>query len=206
MGLWERHVLPRIVARSLGTPAVHELRAEACRTLGGRVLEVGLGSGLNLQHLPPAVSEVAAVEPSDTAWRLAQPRITASPVPVKRAGLDGEQIAEPDDSFDSVLLTFVLCSVPDQRAALREVHRVLRPGGQVHFLEHGRAPDDSVVRWQRRLEPLQRRMAGGCHLTREPVRDLEASKLKVVDVDAAYLPGPRITRPHAYVYRGTARK
>ena len=206
MGLWERHVLPRIVDKSLGTRDVHALRAKACRPLSGRVLELGFGSGLNLEHLPAEVTELSAVEPSDTAWRLAQPRRDASRVPVTRSGLDGERLSEPDDSFDHVLVTFVLCTIPDHRAALREVHRVLRPGGQVSFVEHGRSPEDSVARWQRRLEPVQKRLAGGCHLTRDPVRDLEAARLKVVDVDASYLPGPALTHPCGYVYRGTARK
>lgn len=206
MGLWERHVLPRIVDRSLGTEDVHGLRATTCRPLEGRVLELGFGSGLNLRHLPPVVTELAAVEPSDTAWRLAQPRIEATRVTVTRYGLDGQRLTEPDESFDHVLLTFVLCTIPDLRTALREVHRVLRPAGRVHFLEHGRAPEDAVVRWQRRLEPLQKRIAGGCHLTREPVRALEAAGLRVVEIDTSYLPGPAFTRPFGYIYRGVARK
>jgi ubiquinone/menaquinone biosynthesis C-methylase UbiE len=205
-GWWERHVVPRIVDKSLGTQEVHELRETVCAPLEGRVMELGFGSGLNLGHLPAAVTEIAAVEPSDTAWKLAQPRIEAAGVPVTRSGLDGQQVDEPDESFDHVLLTFVLCTIPDQRAALAEARRVLRPGGQVHFVEHGKAPQDNVVRWQRRLEPAYGRVAGGCHLTRDPVRDLESARLKVTDLDAFYLPGPKAARPFAYVYRGRARR
>lgn len=206
MGLWERHVVPRIVDKTCGTEQVQRLRSATCAPLDGRVLELGFGSGLNLPHLPAAVTELSAVEPNDTAWRLAQRRIEAAGVPVRRSGLDGQRLTDPDECFDHVLLTFVLCTIPDQRAALAEAHRVLRPGGRVHFVEHGRAPEDSVIGWQRRLEPLQQRVGGGCHLTREPVRELEAAGLRVKDVDAFYLPGPRFTRPYAFVYQGTARK
>jgi ubiquinone/menaquinone biosynthesis C-methylase UbiE len=205
-GLWERHVVPRIVDKSLGTKEAHELRAETCRGLQGRVLEIGFGSGLNLQHLPAAVTELSAVEPSDTAWRLAQPRLAETGIPVTRSGLDGQRLDEPDESFDHVLVTFVLCTIPDQGAALREAQRVLRPGGQVHFVEHGRSPDEAVFRWQRRLEPLQKRLAGGCHLTRQPVRDLTAARLDVTDLDTFYLPGPAPIRPFAFVYQGRARR
>lgn len=206
MGLWERHVVPRITDKSLGTDEAHALRAKTCEGLHGRVLELGFGSGLNLQHMSDAVTEVSAVEPSDTAWRLAGPRIAASRIPVTRSGLDGQHLDEPDESFDQVLLTFVLCTIPDQRAALAEAHRVLRPGGEVHFVEHGKALDEGVERWQRRLEPLQKRLAAGCHLTREPVRDLEAAGLRVTDVDTFYLAGPKPSRPWGFVYQGAARK
>lgn len=206
MGWWERQVVPRIVDKTLGTEDAHAIRTAACAAVSGRVLEIGFGSGLNLRHLPPSVTEVAAVEPNDTAWRLAGPRIEAWGGPVTRAGLTGEHLDEPDESFDHVLLTFVLCTIPNPGATLREARRVLRPGGQVHFAEHGRAPEEGVHRWQRRLEPVQRRLAGGCHLTREPVRMLEAADLRVTDLEASYLPGPGVTKPFSYVYRGRARK
>jgi ubiquinone/menaquinone biosynthesis C-methylase UbiE len=206
MGWWERTVVPRITDKALGTEEVAGFRERTCAGLTGRVLEVGFGSGLNVDHYPAAVTEVAAVEPNDTAWRLAAPRVEAASVPVARSGLDGQRLEEPDDSFDSVLLTFVLCTIPDQVVALREAHRVLRPGGTVHFVEHGLAPDASVQRWQRRLEPLQRRMFAGCHLTRNPVEDLTAAGFTVTEVEASYLPGPALAKPYGYGYLGTARK
>jgi ubiquinone/menaquinone biosynthesis C-methylase UbiE len=206
VGWWERHVVPRVVDKSLGTEEVRALRDETCAGLQGRVLEVGFGSGLNVGHYPEAVTAIAAVEPNDTAWRMAGPRIDRSTVPVGRAGLDGQALDAEDDSFDAVLLTFVLCTIPDQRAALAEAFRALRPGGRVHFVEHGLAPEPRVQQWQHRLEPAQRRFGGGCHLTRDPAEDLRSTGFEVLDLDTWYLPGPAFTRPFTYVYRGTAEK
>jgi ubiquinone/menaquinone biosynthesis C-methylase UbiE len=206
MGWWEQHVVPRIVDKSLGTEEVRGLRDETCAGLEGRVLEVGFGSGLNVAHYPDAVSEVAGVEPNDTAWRMAGPRIERSKVPVTRAGLDGQTLDAPDESFDAVLLTFVLCTIPDQRAALAQAFRVLRTGGQVHFVEHGLAPEPRVQRWQHRLEPMQRRFGGGCHLTRDHAEDLRSTGFEIIDLDTRYLPGPAFARPFSYVYRGIGEK
>ena len=206
MGLWERHVLPRVIDRVCGVGELHERRAVVCSGLEGRVVELGFGSGLNVEHYPPAVTEVRAVEPNDDAWKLARRRIAAGSTSVARSGLDGQRLAEEDGSCDDVLSTFVLCTIPDHRAALAEAFRVLRPGGELHFLEHGLAPDPGVQRWQHRLEPLQRRLAGGCRLTRRPVEAAEEAGFEVRDVEEGYLPGPAIGRPGGYVYRGVAVK
>ena len=204
MGWWEERVLPHVVERTCGVPELASHRALACQGLSGRVLEVGFGSGLNCAHYPAAVEEVAAVEPNDRAWRMAQPRIEASGTRVTRSGLEGQRLAEPDGSVDHVLITFTLCTIPDVRAALGEMRRVLRPDGQVHFLEHGLAPSPRVQRWQRRLEPVQRRVAGGCHLTREPPALVTAAGFEVLEVSTGYLPGPAFTKPMAHLYRGQA--
>ena len=164
MGLWEQKVVPRLVDRSLRTPEIGQLRAAVCAGLRGEVLEIGFGSGLNTRFYPPEVSSVSAVEPSDLAWRLSDPRRRQGRVPVSRAGLDGQRLTAEDASYDAVLSTFTLCTIPDVAEALAEVRRVLRPGGALHFVEHGLAPEPGVVAWQRRLDPVQRRMAGGCHL------------------------------------------
>jgi SAM-dependent methyltransferase len=201
---WDRHVVPRIVDKALGTEQVHEERARVCAGLQGRVLEIGFGSGLNVQHYPAAVTEVSAVEPNDDAWRLAQRRIAGGSTPVVRSGLDGQRLDEPDQSFDQVLSTFTLCTIPDHVAALGEAHRVLRPGGVIRFVEHGLAPEERIRTWQRRLEPVQRRVAGGCHLTRNPLEALAAVGFVVHDVDCGYEPGPAFVKPLGYLYRGTA--
>jgi ubiquinone/menaquinone biosynthesis C-methylase UbiE len=194
-------VLPRLVDRVCGLEAVDHLREPVCAGLHGRVVELGFGSGLNVRHYPEAVASVIAVEPSDLAWHLAGERVAASPVPVLRGGLDGERLALPDDSVDCVLSTFTLCTIPDVRAALAEVARVLRPGGTLHFVEHGRAPDPGVVRWQRRLGTVWTPAAGGCHLDR-PIDDLvRDAGLRIDALDSFYGAGPR---PFGYFYLGRA--
>src|SRR3954452_2851435 len=137
MGLWGDRILPHLVDRSLSTGDVMKERQRVCASLSGQVLEIGFGSGLNIEKYPAAVASVAAVEPSDVAWKMSADRRAAARTPVSRSGLDGQSLDEPDGSFDAVLSTFTLCTIPDVGAALLEVHRVLRPGGTFVFLEHG---------------------------------------------------------------------
>lgn len=203
MGLWTEQVVPRVADRTLDSAQLRAVRARVCAGLGGELLEIGFGSGLNVPHYPAAVSRVTAVEPSDVGWRLAAARVGGAAVPVQRAGLDGQSLPFADDAFDAALSTFTLCTIPDPVAALREVRRVLRPGGALHFVEHGRAPDPAVRRWQERIEPVQRRVAGGCHLTR-PVDELLIGAGFVLErLDRQYLPGQ--PRPFAALYEGVAR-
>ena len=206
MRLWDDILLPRLVDRSLSAPEVDELRSAVCAGLHGRVLEIGYGSGLNVAHYPDPVTAVDAVEPSDTAWRLSGPRRAASAVPVSRTGLEGQRLEAPDAAYDAVLSTFTLCTIPDVGAALREVQRVLRPGGSLHFLEHGLAPDAPVARWQRRLDPVQKRVCGGCHLSRDVPALVADAGLEVTSTTAEYLPGPAAARPWTYGYLGRARR
>ena len=182
MGLYEDRVLPRILNRACGAKTLEPLRRRVCQGLAGDIVEIGFGSGLNVPFYPAAVTSVAAVEPRDVSWRLAGERLGASNVQVSRSGLDGQSLPFDDDSFDCALSTWTLCSIPDVAAALSELRRVLKSGGTVQFLEHGLAPDEGVRRWQRSLDPLQQRIAGGCHLHR-PIGDLdEAAGLTVKDV------------------------
>lgn len=171
MGLYEEQVLPRVINVACGLKPLREYRRRVCEGLHGRVLEVGFGSGLNIPFYPDAVTAVAAVEPAETGWKLAGKRRAAAAVPVERTGLDGQSLPLPDASCDAALSTYTLCTIPDVAAALQEIRRVLKPGSTFHFLEHGLAPDEGVRRWQHRLEPIQKRLFGGCHLTR-PIADL----------------------------------
>jgi len=203
MGWWTDHVVPRITDKTCGLGEIHKLRSRACDGLTGDVLEIGFGSGLNATHYPAEVRRVLAVEPSDVGWRIAGPRIDAMRAPVVRAGLDGQRIDLESSSCDSALSTFTMCTIPDLDAALGELARVLRPGGTLHFVEHGRAPDDRVARWQDRLQPIQGRVAGGCHLNRSIQEYVERSRLRLTDIDTFYVAGPK---PFGYCYLGRAVK
>jgi SAM-dependent methyltransferase len=189
MGLYVDHVLPRVIDVLGGLKSAEPLRRRVCTGLEGRVVELGFGSGHNAPFYPEAVERVAAIEPADLGWRLAEKRVGATRVPVERAGLDGQSLPFGDDSFDTALSTWTLCTIPDVAAALSEVRRVLKPGGTLHFLEHGLAPDERVRVWQHRLEPLQKRVFGGCHLTR-PIADLlVAAGFTITEVDVFYEEG-----------------
>ncbi|HUD69846.1 MAG TPA: class I SAM-dependent methyltransferase [Acidimicrobiales bacterium] len=191
MSFYESSVLPRLLDVACGSKGFLRWREKTAAGLTGTVLEVGFGSGANLSVFPTDVAEVLAVEPSATAMRIAQRRIRASGVRVLHVGLDGQRIELDDASCDSALCTFTLCTIPDATAALLEVRRVLRPGGQLHVLEHGVAPDESVVAWQRRLEPLQRALFGGCHLTRDPLALLEDAGFEPGATTQRYGKGPK---------------
>jgi ubiquinone/menaquinone biosynthesis C-methylase UbiE len=186
MGLYGEHVLPRIINVACGLKTVDPLRRRVCEGLEGDVVEIGFGSGLNVPFYPERVSRVAAVEPADVGWKLADKRVSASSVPVERSGLDGQSLPFEDDSYDAALSTWTLCTIPDVATALREVRRVLKPGGTFHFVEHGLAPDENVRRWQHRLEPLQKRLFGGCHLTRRIPELLTSAGFTITELDVFY--------------------
>ena len=186
MSVYGDHVLPRIINVACGLKSNDPQRERACAGLQGEVVEIGFGSGLNIPFYPATVKRVAAVEPADIGWKLAQKRLRDAPVPVERSGLDGQSLPFPDDSFDSALSTWTMCTIPDIDAALAEVRRVLKPGGTLHFVEHGLAPDEDVQRWQHRLEPIQKRVFGGCHLTRPTIGMLEKAGFRIEEVDVFY--------------------
>jgi SAM-dependent methyltransferase len=202
---WSEQVVPRVADASLRGRALGESRTRACAGLTGQVLELGFGGGLNLAHLPAAVTAVGAVEPSETGWRLSERRRARTAVPVERIGLDGQAVAAGDASYDSALCTFTLCTIPDPLAALAEVRRVVRPGGTFHFLEHGLSSDGRVARWQHRLDPWQQRFAGGCHLTRDPGALVEQAGMTLESLEAGALPGFSGPAALTFGYLGTAR-
>ena len=204
MGIWATQVTPRLVASGGEDEKIRALRARACAGLHGEVVELGFGSGLNIGLYPTAVTRVVAVEPSDVAWELGAERRARSPIPIDRGDLDGQWLSLPDASADAVLSTFTLCTIPDVRRALAEVRRVLRPGAALHFLEHGIAPEEGVQRWQRLIEPVQKKVFDGCHLTRTIDRLVEESGLVVADIERAYAPMPKVMRPWVFGYLGRA--
>ncbi len=202
MGFWTDRILPRLIDRALDNEDVNRLRARAARGLRGVVLEVGFGSGLNLPHLPAGVERVLAVDPALLGRRLARRRLDSSAIPVEFVGLDGQSLPLPDGSVDAALSTFTFCTIPDLGRALHEIRRVLRPGGLLHFLEHGRSEEPGIARWQERLTPLWRHVAGGCRLDLAIDRAVRDAGLEVLELEHPTMPGPRIA---AYLYAGTAR-
>jgi len=204
MGFYDDKVLPRLVDRVCGMAELRPLRQEVVQGLRGDVVEIGFGSGLNLRYLDAdEVDKLLVIEPNDTARRLGEERTARSDVPVEFLGLDGQALPLEDGSVDAVLSTFSLCTIPDVEAALGEIGRVLRPGGELHFLEHGLSPDPKVARWQHWLTPIQRKVAGGCHFDR-PIADLvTGAGLEMTALRNTYLKGPKFP---GYIFLGTATK
>jgi ubiquinone/menaquinone biosynthesis C-methylase UbiE len=183
---------------------VGELRADVIPLATGRVLEVGFGSGHNLPwYDPERVERVIGLEPAEAMWARARERIARAPFPVEPLALEGEEIPLASGSVDSVVVTFTLCTIPDPHRALAGMRRVLRPGGSLLFCEHGRAPEPGLARWQRRIEPLWRRVFGGCHLARDVPALLREGGFTVERLESGFVEGaPRIA---GWGCRGVAR-
>jgi len=204
MGFYENRVLPHIVNVAMNTKAMKDERTRCLEHVKGTVLEVGFGTGLNLPHYPRTVTKVVGVDPSATSARLARKRIAASPFPVQIIGLSAEKIPVPDGSFESIVSTFTMCTIPDIANALLEMRRALSPGGRLYFVEHGRAEDPNVERWQERLNALNQTVFGGCTLNRPISALIEQAGFEIEQLEHGYLKGaPKFG---GFLYRGVAKR
>lgn len=203
MNWYDRLILPWLIDVACGLPMVQARRRALVPLARGRVLEIGMGTGRNLPFYDRTqVSQLVGVDPALQMHRLAQRRSRQAGIGVELVGLSAERLPLPDDSFDTVVCTYTLCSIPDPAAALHEVRRVLKPGGRFLFCEHGRSPDAAVARWQDRLQPWWIPLAGGCHLDRDVPLLLRDAGLQA-RVEQGYIAGPR---PLTYHYWGQAQK
>ncbi|MDN5566254.1 MAG: methyltransferase domain-containing protein [Psychrobacter sp.] len=202
MNPYQRYVLPKMIDIACGMSSVMALRAKIIPQATGEVLEIGIGSGLNLPfYNPDTVSAIVGVDPAAQMQKLARTRANDIAIPVEIIAVDVQGIHAATDRFDTIVMTFTLCSIADPIAALQEMARVLKPKGQLLFCEHGLAPDLTVERWQHRLTPLWKPLTGGCHLDRNIPELLAAGGFEVVALSEAYLSGPRAL---TYIYSGQA--
>ncbi len=201
MGMYRDHVLPRLVDWGCSSSSIGRWRSKAVEGLAGVVVEPGFGSGINLGYYPREVSRVYAIDPAVLGQKLARNRVDASPVEVDFIGLDGQDIPLPDDSCDAGLLTFTLCTIPNPMAALLELRRVIKPGGALHFAEHGLAEDPSVQRWQFRIDPVQKRLFDGCHVSRNHPDLIRDAGFEIDWHESQYGEGPG---PWSFIHVGRA--
>jgi len=203
MSCYEQYVLPHLLHLACGNKVVDRQRAAVVPQARGRVLEVGMGSGLNLPHYDPdRVELVWGLEPSEGMRRKARHHVAGAPFEVRWLNLPGEEIPLEDNSADSVVLTYTLCTIPDWHRALEQMRRVLKPGGQLLFCEHGMAPDEGVRRWQHRIDPLWCRVAGGCHLNRDIPKLIEHAGFAILRMETGYL--PKVPRFAGFNFWGAA--
>ena len=203
MSIYEDHVLPHLIDLACSTKPTRKQREKIVHLAEGDVLEIGFGSGLNLPYYDAdRVRKIFGLEPSEGMRRKAQPNVDASGLDVEFIDLPGEEIPLDSNSVDTVLVTFTLCSIEDAMAALEGMRRVLKPGGSLLYCEHGAAPDESVRRWQDRLNPGWKRFSGGCNMNRDIPRLIESSGFRIATDERMYIPGLRIL---SYNYWGTAK-
>lgn len=202
MGFYGEHVFPRLLDIVMNTEETRRIRRDVCARLHGRVLEIGFGTGHNLPYLPDGVTGVVAIDPLRAGRKLAAGRIAAAGTEVEFLGLDAEQVPLDDGVADTALSTWTLCSIDDPVAAVREVRRLLRPGGTFHFAEHGLAPDERVQRWQHRLNGLERKIACGCNLDRDIPEIVREGGMVIQDLETFYAKGD--PKPWGWTFQGRA--
>ena len=200
MGLYDRYILPHLLNLAMRNGQLAPYRQRVIAGATGRVLEIGVGSGLNLPFYTARATEIIGLDPHPKLIGMASRQ--ASSVPAEILGGSAESIPLDNASIDTVVTTWTLCTIPDVMAALREMRRVLKPGGQLLFVEHGLAPEEGVRRWQHRLTPLWKGLAGGCHLDRPIAELVENAGFEISHMETGYMPGPR---PMTFMYEGSAR-
>jgi len=204
MGLYRKYVLPRLIDLAMRNKDAGRLRAVWIPRARGEVLEIGIGSGLNLPFYSAAVQRVRGVDPSAELQQIARKRTIERRVPVEFLLQSAEEpLLALEESIDTVVVTWTLCSIPNALKALESMKKALRKGGHLIFIEHGRAPDTRVSLWQDRLTPLWKRIAGGCHLNRKVDELISQAGFQIVELETSYLPGPR---PMTYIYQGLAQR
>jgi ubiquinone/menaquinone biosynthesis C-methylase UbiE len=203
MGFYNRWILPQVIELAMRQKTFAPFRQRTAGAAYGRVLEVGIGSGLNLAWYRQGTETVYGVDPSAELLTKASQRVAKVGFPVRLVEASGEQLPLEDQSFDTVVMTFTLCSIPDVGAALLEIRRVLKPEGELLFAEHGRAPDPDVMRWQDRITPVWKLIGGGCHLNRKMDDLIQAAGFRLERLSAGYQKSA--PRPFAFFYEGSAR-
>jgi ubiquinone/menaquinone biosynthesis C-methylase UbiE len=203
MGIYGRLIVPRLVELAMRNKALAGYRQQIVEAARGLVLEIGIGSGLNLPLYGPAVDRVYGIEPSPELLYRATEQIADARVPVWLVRASAEQLPFSGAAFDTLLMTWTLCSIPNPSAALNEMRRVLKPGGRLLFVEHGLSAEPRVIRWQRRLTPCWKRIGGGCHLDRKMDDLIRAAGFQVDKLETGYMKGPK---PWTFMYQGTATK
>ena len=202
LGLYEQRILPGVIDLVMRHPVAQQRRAALVPRAHGRVLELGIGSGHNLVHYGRSVERLDGVDPSERLLAMTERKLFGLPFAVSLHAASAEALPFAAATFDTVVTTWTLCSIPDVAAALREARRVLKPHGELLFVEHGASPDAAVLRWQQRLNPVWNVLAGGCHLDRPAADLIRAAGLRIDELSAAYLEGPRFM---TYTYEGLAR-
>ena len=201
MGLYEKYVLPKLIDTACSQPPMTRLRERYVSQAQGEVLELGIGSGLNLQHYTSATKSITGVDPAAELTEKAQQRADGMDTPVEVIGVSGEDLPADDNAYDTIVCTWTLCSIPNPYRAVAEMRRVLKPSGQLIFVEHGRSDDAGIVKWQRRVEPIWKKIGGGCHLTRRADDLLVDGGFKLDHFESGYEEGPKVA---AFMMHGIA--
>ena len=203
MGFYSQVILPRLMDWSMSDPIMSQYRKEVLSEVSGEVLEIGFGTGLNLPYYPASTQKITTIDVNPGMNRLAQERITASSIHVDHKVLNSERLPMADNTFDSVVSTWTLCSIAKVDQALNEIYRVLKPGGKFFFIEHGLSEEPNIQAWQNRLNPLQKVVGDGCHLNRN-IEQFLKNHFQLLNIEKFY--APNLPKTHSYMYKGVGTK